>query len=300
MLIVVAGSHGLLGRALVRHLTGRGHQVRRLVRRPVVSPAEVSWDPDAGRLDPTDLAGADAVVNLGGVGLGDRRWTAAYRRQIVSSRTRPTRLLATTLASMPDGPTVLLQASAVGYYGDRGDEVLDERSEPGAGFLVDVVRAWEGATRAAGDRVRVVHLRTGIVMSPDGGTFGRLLPLLRLGLGGPLGDGSNYWSWITLADHVRAVEHLLTSQVAGPVDLTAPRPATQREVVAAVAHALRRPALVRVPRFALRAAVGPFADDVLSSQRALPTVLAGDGFDFVHTELDRAADWLIRERRAPR
>lgn len=298
MLVVVAGSHGLLGGALLHELTGQGHHVRRLVRRPVVSPAEISWDPVAGRLDPADLAGADAVVNLGGVGLGDRRWTAAYRRTIISSRTGPTRLLATTLGGMSEGPSVLLQASAVGYYGDRGDEVLDESSAAGDGFLAEVVRAWEGATAPAADRVRVAHLRTGIVMSPQGGTFGRLLPLLRLGVGGPLGDGRNYWSWITLADHARAITHLLTSGVAGPVNLTAPAPARQREVITAIARRLHRPAMIPVPRFALRAVVGEFADDILTSQRALPTALLADGFVHTHPDLASATAWLTE--RAPR
>lgn len=298
MHVVVAGSTGLLGRALTAQLTAHGHRVTRLVRRPVVSPAEISWDPDAGRLDPGDLAGVDAVVNLGGAGIGDRRWTAAYRRRILTSRTGPTGLLARALADAPDGPRVLLQASAVGVYGDRGDETLTELSAPGDDFLADVVRAWEAATEPAQDAgVRVAHLRTGIVVSPGGGSFGRLLPLLRLGLGGPLGDGRNWWAWITAADHARAVEHLLTSAVSGPVNLTGPEPARQADLVRAVARRLHRPAVLRVPRLALRVAVGGFADDVLSSQRAVPQVLLGDGFTFRHTSVDDAADWLVTTAR---
>jgi uncharacterized protein (TIGR01777 family) len=283
--------------------------VTRLVRRPVVSPAEISWDPTAGRLDPAGLRGVDAVVNLGGAGIGDRRWTAAYQQRILTSRTVPTSLLARVLADLapagaPDGetgPRVLLQASAVGFYGDRGDELLTEASGPGEGFLVDVVRAWEGATAPAEQAgVRVAHLRTGIVMSPDGGSFGRLLPLLRLGLGGPLGDGSNYWAWITLADHVRAIGHLLTSEVRGPVNLTGPEPARQREIVRAVARELHRPAVLAVPRVAIRAVVGGFADDILSSQRAVPRVLLDDGFVFRHADVVTAARWLTQQARAPR
>lgn len=306
MHVVLAGSHGMIGRALSAHLTQQGHRVTRLVRRPVVSPAEISWDPTAGRLDPEDLRGVDAVVNLGGAGIGDRRWTAAYKQQILTSRTVPTSLLARVLADVaarPDGagPRVLLQASAVGFYGDRGDEILTEASPPGEGFLVGVVRAWEDATKAAEQAgLRVARLRTGIVMSPDGGSFGRLLPLLRLGIGGPLGNGSNHWPWITLADHVRAVGHLLTSQVAGPVNLTGPQPAPQREIVRAVARELHRPAALAVPRFALRAAIGGFADDILSSQRAVPQVLLDDGFAFEHADLAAAARWLTRQARAPR
>lgn len=298
MHVVVAGSGGLLGSALVRHLSGQGHRVTRLVRRPVVSPAEISWDPDAGRLDAAALGSADAVVNLGGVGLGDRRWTPAFRRRILSSRTAPTALLARALAD-GDGPRVLLQASAVGYYGRRGpDEELTEESGPGTDFLAGVVRAWEDATGPAEEAgVRVVHLRSGIVMAPRGGSFGRLLPLLRVGVGGPLGDGSNVWPWITLADHVRAVTHLLTSEVSGPVNLTAPEPARQRDIVRAIARELHRPAVVRVPRWALRVVLGPFADDVLASQRAVPAALLRDGFTFEHPDLASAARWLVTELR---
>lgn len=308
MHVVLAGSHGMIGRALTAHLTQQGHRVTRLVRRPVVSPAEISWDPAVGRLDPADLRGVDAVVNLGGAGIGDRRWTAAYKRKILTSRTVPTSLLARVLADLATGPgddadrpRVLLQASAVGVYGDRGDEVLTEESAPGEGFLAGVVRAWEDATTAAEQAgVRVAHLRTGIVMSPEGGSFGRLLPLLRLGVGGPLGDGRNHWAWITLADHVRAVGHLLTSEVSGPVNLTGPEPAPQREIVRAVARELHRPAVLAVPRFALRAAIGGFADDILSSQRAVPRVLLADGFRFAQPDLASAARWLTRQVRAPR
>lgn len=299
MQVVIAGSQGLIGTALVEHLAGCGHQVRRLVRRPPRCSREIGWDPERAELDPTALRGVDAVVNLGGVGLGDRRWSAAYRRAIVRSRTAPTGLLARTLADLDDGPRILLQGSAVGIYGDRGEEILTEESEPGEGFLVDVVRTWEAATSPARDAgVRVAHLRTGIVMSRTGGSFGRLLPLLRLGVGGPLGRGDNFWPWITLVDQVRAIEHLLHSEVSGPVNLTAPSPAPQRAIIQEVAHALRRPAIVRVPRPALRLAVGQFATDILSSQRALPAVLTASGFVHDHADLRHAAAWVTS--RGPR
>lgn len=293
MRIALAGSHGLIGSALVEHLAGRGHRVDRLVRGAATTSREISWDPAAGRLDPAALAGVDAVVNLGGAGIGDHRWTERYRRTILRSRTEPTGLLARTMAMMDDGPRVLLQASAVGYYGDRGTEVLTEASGPGSGFLVDVVRAWERATTPAQEAgVRVAHLRTGILVARTGGSFGKLLPLLRLGIGGPLGDGSNTWSWITLVDQVRAIEHLLTAEVHGPVNLTSPAPAPQRELVAAIARELHRPAVLAVPRFALRLAVGPFADDILSSQHALPRVLLDSGFEHRHTTVADAARWV--------
>lgn len=298
MRVVVAGSHGLIGSALVEHLRSGGHEVHRLVRRAARGADEISWDPDEGRLDPGDLAGADAVVNLGGAGVGDRRWTESYRRTILQSRTRPTALLARTLADAPDGPRVLLQGSAVGYYGDRGEEVLTEASARGAGFLADVVDAWEQSTATATESgIRVAHLRTGIVMSRSGGSFGRLLPLLRLGVGGPLGSGRNVWPWITLVDQVRAIEHLLTADVSGAVNLVGPDPRPQGQVVRAVAQELRRPAVLSVPRFALRIAVGEFADDILASQRVLPEVLLDSGFDFRHAHLDAAARWVTGHER---
>lgn len=293
MRVIIAGSHGLIGSALVRHLREGGHDVFRLVRHEVRGADEIAWDPDAGRLDAADLAGADAVVNLGGAGVGDRRWTAAYRRTVLQSRTRPTSLLARTLAEVDGGPRVLLQGSAVGFYGDRGEEVLTEASPGGPGFLADVVRAWEDSTGAAVDAgVRVAHLRTGIVVSRSGGSFGRLLPLLRLGVGGPLGSGRNYWPWITLVDQVRAIEHLLTAEVAGAVNVVGPEPAPQGEVVRAIARELHRPAVLAVPRFALRIAVGEFADDILASQRVLPEVLTASGFTFTHADLAAAARWV--------
>jgi len=299
MRVAVAGSSGLLGSALVGHLTRRGHTVRRLVRRAATGPEEISWSTD-GQVVP-DLRGIDAVVNLGGAGLGDHRWTQAYRTTILRSRTAPTAVLARTIAHLDDGPRVLLQASAVGYYGDRGDEILTEQSRPGDDFLAEVVHAWETATAPAEEAgIRVAHLRTGIVMSRKGGSFGKLLPLLRLGVGGPLGDGRNVWSWITLVDHARAIEHLLTADVSGPVNLTAPEPAPQREVISAVARALHRPALVRVPRFALRLVLGEFADDVLASQHALPQVLADSGFRHVHPTLPQAAAWITGRPVPPR
>ncbi|MBC7291900.1 MAG: TIGR01777 family protein [Actinotalea sp.] len=293
MRVVVAGSGGLIGSALVEHLRTGGHEVDRLVRREARRPDEIAWDPDAGRLDPADLAGADAVVNLGGAGVGDRRWTDAYRRTILQSRTRPTALLARTLAASGGGPRVLLQGSAVGFYGDRGDEVLTEASAGGAGFLADVVRAWEESTAPAQDAgVRVAHLRTGIVVSRSGGSFGRLLPLLRLGVGGPLGNGRNFWPWITLVDQVRAIEHLLAQEVSGAVNVVGPDPRPQAEVVRAVARELRRPAIVPVPRVALRVVVGEFADDILASQRVLPEVLLGSGFTYRHPDVAAAARWV--------
>ncbi|MFE4465413.1 TIGR01777 family oxidoreductase [Oerskovia sp. NPDC056781] len=291
--IVVAGSHGLIGTELLERLRERGDTVRRLVRRPPQTAHEHFWDPDEDALDPRALEGADAVVNFAGAGVGDHRWTAEYKRTILESRTRTTGLLARTLAHLDAPPPVFLQGTAVGYYGDRGAEVLTETSGPGAGFLARVVTEWEAATRPAQDAgIRVAHLRTGIVMTPDGGALARMLPLLRWGVGGRLGSGRQYWSWITLRDHVSAVLHLLETDVHGPVNLTGPAPATNAEVTRALAAALHRPAVLAVPSVALKVALGEFASDILGSQRALPRVLKASGFAFEHPDLESAARWV--------
>lgn len=293
MRTIVAGSSGLIGAALVDLLREHGHEVQRLVRRPVERPDEVSWDPAAGRLDPTDLVGTDAVVNLGGAGIGDRRWTDAYKKTLRSSRLDGTSLLASTLAATASGPRILVNASAMGYYGDRGDEVLDEGSSPGTGFLPELVVDWEAATQPAAESgVRVVRLRTGLVLSPDGGALSRLLPLVRLGLGGRLGPGTQYWSWVTLPDTVRAIAHLLTTEVAGPVNIAAPEPVTNAELVAALAEAHRRPAFLAVPAWAMRIALGELADDVLTSARMSAQALLDSGFGFEHPTVPDAMAWL--------
>ena len=292
MQVVIAGSHGFIGSALVPHLRRGGHDVRVLVRGPAQSTAQISWDPDAGRLDPDAVAGADAVVNLAGVNPGSRPLTKARKREVLSSRLNTTGLLSRTLAALDDGPRVLLQASGIGAYGSRGDDVLDEDEPIGTTFFAHVVRHWEAATAPAQDAgVRVVHQRTGIVLGQGGGALGRLLPLLRAGVGGRLGSGRQFWPWITLLDHVRAVEHLLTAPVHGPVNLVT-APARNAEVIAALARAMHRPAVVPVPAFALRAVLGDFSSEVLGSIRAIPAVLDASGFEPVHADLDAAAAWV--------
>jgi uncharacterized protein (TIGR01777 family) len=292
--IVAAGASGLIGTPLVRWWRAAGHEVVRLVRREPTAPGEVRWDPAAGVLDPAALAGVDAAVNLAGAGVGDRRWSESYRRTIVESRTRSTALLARTLAGLARPPAVLLQGSATGYYGDRGEEVLTESAAAGEEFLARTCVAWEAAAapaRAAG--VRVVALRTGLVMAPSGGAFGALLPLLRAGAGGPLGSGREWWSWITLEDQLRAIDHLLRSDVSGPVNLVAPAPERNRDLVRALARALHRPALLPVPALALRAAVGDFAEEILASRRVEPRALLDDGFVFSHPDAAGAARWTV-------
>ncbi|MBO3084134.1 TIGR01777 family oxidoreductase [Cellulomonas fengjieae] len=296
MLVVIAGSHGFIGTALVPHLRRSGHEVRILVRAEAHGPAEIPWDPGTGRLDPHALAGADAVVNLAGVNVGSRPLTAARKREVLSSRLLTTDLLSRTLASLDDRPRVLLQASGIGAYGSRGDDVLDEGEPLGTTFFAGVVRRWEAATAPAQDaEVRVVHLRTGIVLGQGGGALGRLLPVLKAGLGGRLGSGRQFWPWITLVDEVRAIEHLLTAPVHGPVNLVT-APSRNAEVVAALARALHRPVVVPVPAFALRAVLGDFSSEVLGSIRAVPAVLDASGFVPTHGDLRSAAEWVARAR----
>jgi uncharacterized protein (TIGR01777 family) len=293
--IAVTGSTGLIGTALVTHLHAAGHDVVRLVRRAPRAADEVAWDPDTGAVDLNGLAGVDGAVHLAGAGVGDHRWTDAYKNTIVSSRVNSTRTLVDALARLDPVPRVLVSGSAVGYYGDRGDESLTEESGPGTGFVSDVVKEWEAAAAPAQDAgIRVVLARTGIVMSPHGGALAQLLPLARLGLAGPLGSGRQWWPWITLDDEVRALAFLLEKDVEGPVNLGSPQPRRNIEAIRAIAHALHRPALVPAPAFALRLLLGEFASDVLASQRMLPAKLLEAGFGFHHQNVDQAAAWVVR------
>lgn len=289
MRILISGSSGLIGSALRRHLSGFGHDVVRLVRSNP-APGEVRWDPAAGELAPEALQGIDAVVNLSGAGVGDRRWTALRKAEILDSRVDSTRLLAETMAGMQDPPTVFLSSSAIGYYGDRGDAVLTESSGPGPSddFLVQVTLAWEAAARPALDAgIRTVNLRTGIVLDAGAGALGKMLLPFKLGIGGRLGDGEQWWSWISLEDEVRAITHLLTSSMDGPVNLTAPQPATNAEVTQALGAALGRPTLLPVPALALELLLGKELAKAVAftSARVLPERLLADGFEFRHPNL---------------
>jgi len=291
--IVVTGASGLIGTALVTRLHAAGHDVVRLVRRHPRSGDEVEWDPERGTVDVDGLAGLDGAVHLAGAGVGDHRWTADYKRQIRDSRVLGTRALVSALTSLDPLPRVLVSGSAVGYYGSRGDEVLTEASAGGEGFLADVVRAWEAETAPAVEAgIRVTLARTGLVMAPTGGAFGRLLPLLKLGLAGPLGNGRQWWPWITLEDQTAALEFLLEKDVDGPVNLGAPNPQRQGELTKALGRAFHRPALLPAPAVALRLALGEFSADVLASQRMVPRRLLEAGFSFRHPDVDSAAEWL--------
>ncbi|HVA60213.1 MAG TPA: TIGR01777 family oxidoreductase [Mycobacteriales bacterium] len=285
MNVVVSGASGFLGTALVRALRSAGHDVRILVR------GSDGWQPERRHLDPALLAGADAVVNLSGAGIGDHRWTPEYRRLVRASRIDSTSTLAHGIAAATERPAVFLSGSAIGAYGDTGDDPVDESAGYGAGFLPDLCREWEAATAPAAEAgVRTVHLRTGIVLSPAGGALRKVLPLFKLGLGGRLGSGRQWFSWIALPDLVAAVQFLLAdSTLAGPVNLTAPLPVRNREYTAALGRAVHRPAALVVPAAALRIALGGFADEgVLASARVLPEALEAAGFDFTHPDLDGA------------
>lgn len=291
---LLAGASGLIGHALAYALRADGETVRILVRRDPRTPQEVRWEPDAGLLPEEALDGVTTVVNLGGVGVGDHRWTETHKKAILHSRVAGTTLLATRLAARRATGTRLLQASAVGYYGDAGEAVVHEDHPSGTGYLAEVCRAWEASTSPAQEAgVPVVLMRTGIVLDPGGGAVGRLMPLLRLGVAGPLGTGRQWWPWISLEDEVRAIRHLAGSAVTGPVNLSAPNPERNGDLTRTLARALHRPALVPVPGLALRITLGEFAGELLASQRVVPTVLEADGFTFAQPELDGAAGALV-------
>ncbi|MFF5443505.1 TIGR01777 family oxidoreductase [Streptomyces sp. NPDC012888] len=290
MRIAVSGSTGLIGSALVRSLRADGHQVVRLVRRPPRAADEARWDPRGGHADPGGFAGCAAVVNLAGAGVGAHRWTAAYKEELRASRVEGTAALARALAGAPEPPEVLVNASAVGYYGDTGDRVAEEDGPSGDTFLASVCRQWEAAAAPAREAgVRTVFARSGLVVAREGGAWGRMFPLFRAGLGGRLGDGRQWWSYIALADEVAALRHLLdTPALSGPVNLCAPGALTNREVTAAMGRVLRRPTPFPVPAAALRLALGEFAGEVLTSQRARPARLLESGFVFRHPGIDGA------------
>lgn len=293
--VLVAGSSGLIGTALVGALCARGDRVIRLVRRPAVGAGEVSWDPAAGVLDASALSGVQAVVNLAGAGVGDHRWTDSYKREILDSRVNATSLLARTMTA-PDGPRVLVNASAIGWYGDTGDRAVDEDAPVGSGFLAEVVRDWEAATEvAAAAGVRVVRVRTGLVVAKEGGAWARMFPLFGLGLGGRMGSGRQYWSWISLRDEIAALLFCLDrADVVGAVNATGPNPVTNAEVTAAMGRVMHRPTMLPVPGFALELALGEFSTEILSSARVEPRVLRQAGFTWSDPRIEDAIATALR------
>lgn len=287
--VAVAGSSGLIGSALVAALRSADHRVLRIVRRAAANRDELYWNPDSGDFDPAGLDGVDAVVNLCGVGVGDKRWSGAFKQSLRDSRIDPTEVI--TAAVQQARVPVLINASAVGYYGDTGSRIVDETVSAGTGFLAQLCQDWEDATTPAREAgVRVVLARTGLVLSPSGGLLSKLKPLFALGLGGRLAGGGQYMPWISLEDEVRALLFAIrTTELSGPVNFTGPAPVTNAEFTAALARALKRPAPFLVPGFALKTLLGEFAEEgLLGGQRAVPAALERAGFVFHHTTVGEA------------
>ncbi|HUG64863.1 MAG TPA: TIGR01777 family oxidoreductase [Gaiellaceae bacterium] len=298
MKIVISGASGLIGSALVPALTATGHDVIRLVRRDARTADEVEWDPATGTIDRESLHGVDAFVNLSGANL-DVRWTAAAKREVLQSRTQTTHLLATVAAELEPRAATLVCAGGTGVYGDRGDELLTEESDAaaGVGFLAEVMRQTEAASQAAREAgVRVVHFRQGIVLSRDGGALRRMLPFFRLGAGGPVGSGKQWWSWVSLADVVSSYRLVLESDLAGPINLTAPNPVTSRQFAKALGKAINRPAVLPAPSFGIKLLFGQKGEEVLLfGQRVLPARLLDSGFEFSAPTLDVALERALAD-----
>ena len=296
MRIAVTGASGLIGGALVPHLRAQGHEVLRLVRSRSGAPDEVSWDPMGGTVDVAGLAGVNGVIHLAGAGVGDHRWTDEYKATIRDSRTVGTATLATALASMEQPPSVLVSGSAIGFYGDTGDTAVDESAPPGSGFLADVVVGWEAAAQPARDAgIRVAHPRTGLVVAGRGGAWAKLWPLVRLGAGGKMGTGRQWWSFISMRDELAALTFLLDT-LEGPVNLTAPNPVTNAEMVKAMGQLLKRPTVLPVPAKALQIALGEFSSEVLGSIRVVPSTLLEAGFEFQDPTIEQALAWAWASR----
>lgn len=290
--IAITGASGLIGSALVGHLKSEGHTVQRLVRRATVAPDEIQWDPKTGYVDLEALRGVDAVIHLAGVGVGDKRWSKRYKSEILNSRLLGTTAIANAVAEVK--PQVFISASAIGWYGDSGNRAVVESDSAGNDFLAAVCREWEAAADLAGD-IRTVKIRTGLVLDPTGGALGRMLPLFRIGLGGKLGSGKQWWSWITLHDVVRAIEFALVNPISGPINLTSPNPVTNQEFTAALARALKRPALFPAPAFALKIALGGFSSEILGSKKVLPNALTEAGFTWDYPHITNALTALIEQ-----
>jgi uncharacterized protein (TIGR01777 family) len=305
MRILMAGASGFLGTRLADRLRGAGHDLTHLVRRPAQGPDEATWQPNQGQLDPALVAAADVVINLAGAGVADKRWTARYKSLLRSSRVDTTGTIARAIAQLPraDRPATLIQASAVGWYGDTGDREVTEETSAGRSFLADLCRVWEAAASPAEDAgTRVVLLRTGLPVDPDGGLLKPLLLPFRLGAGAKIGAGRQWMPWIALSDWLAAADFLLEREdVAGPVNVVAPRPATNAEFTKAFGRAVHRPALFAIPGFTLDVALGEFAGELQRSQRVLPAVLERAGFTWAHPDIDSALRTALdREPAAPR
>ena len=290
--IAVTGASGLIGSALVGHLKSQGHLVQRLVRRSPISSDEVQWDPQTGFVDLEPLKGVDAVIHLAGVGVGNKRWNKRYKAEILNSRLLGTTAIAAAVAELK--PQVFISASAIGWYGESGNRAVVENDRYGDDFLATVCREWEAAADLSGD-VRTVKLRTGLVLDPTGGALGKMLPLFRFGLGGKLGSGKQWWSWITLHDQIRAIVFALENPISGPINLTTPNPVTNQEFTSALARAMHRPALFPAPAFALKIALGGFSSEVLGSKKVIPQALQEAGFVWDYPHISEALVELVKD-----
>jgi uncharacterized protein (TIGR01777 family) len=290
--IAVTGASGLIGSALVGHLKSEGHTVQRLVRRSPISSDEVQWDPLTGFVDLQPLNGVDAIIHLAGVGVGDKRWNRKYKAEILNSRLLGTTAIASAATELK--PAVFISASAIGWYGESGNRAVVETDRYGDDFLATVCREWEGAADLAGE-IRTVKLRTGLVLDPTGGALGKMLPLFRFGLGGKLGSGKQWWSWITLHDQIRAIIFALENPISGPVNITTPNPVTNQEFTSALARAMHRPALFPAPALALKIALGGFSSEVLGSKKVVPQVLQDAGFVWDYPHISEALAELVKD-----
>jgi uncharacterized protein (TIGR01777 family) len=290
MRIAITGASGLIGSALVPHLRSEGHEVFRLVRRSATAPDEISWDPASGTVDLKALQGVEGVIHLAGAGVGDHRWSDAYKKEILDSRVNGTNTIVRALTQLDSKPRVLVSGSAIGWYGDTADREVDESAPAGSGFLADVVQAWEAATAPAHEAgIRVVHARTGLVVAKDGGAWARMFPLFNLGVGGKLGSGKQYWSWVSLRDEVNALSYCLTNEsISGAVNITGPTPHTNAEITKIMGKVLGRPTVLPVPAIALNIALGEFSSEVLGSTRVLPRVLEACGFTWQDPTIEDA------------
>lgn len=302
MKIAITGASGLIGRALSSSLRSSGHTVVPVVRRPVTDgSAVITWNPATGTIDAAGFEGIDAVVHLAGAGIGDKRWSESYKREILESRTKGTDLLARTLASLDSPPSVMVSGSAIGFYGDTGDDAVDESAPAGKDFLATVCVEWEEAAAPAVEAgIRVPFLRTGIVLSRDGGALAKMLPLFRFGLGGRMGSGRQWWSWISMDDEIGAIRWLLDHDISGPVDATAPNPVTNRDFTKALGAAMHRPTCAPVPSFGPKILLGSELADALlfTSARVIPGVLSSSGYQFLHPTIDRALEAVLTDRPA--
>jgi len=288
--VAITGSSGLIGSSLVTQLRSTGYEVQKLVRRKPRASDEVFWDPIKGEIDLTALDGVDAFIHLAGAGVGDKRWSAAYRSEILNSRLLGTTTIANACQQLQS--SLFISASAIGYYGETGNRTVTETDKGGSDFLSVVCREWEAVADLA-PSVRTIKLRTGLVLDPTGGALGRMLPIFKFGLGGKLGSGKQWWSWITLHDQIRAMIFLMNSKIEGPVNLTSPNPVTNQEFTAALARALKRPAIFPAPAFALKAVLGGLSSVVLGSKRVIPKVLMDSKFEFNYQYVTEALNALI-------